>query len=336
MFYYGFASAKCNRSYMEDYVSEYEKNNILFLGIFDGHGGEEVAKISSNFFPKYLLLKIANLSSIQNITKTITDSCIKFDNYLRRLNRFDHVGSTMISVLFYKNNLYIINIGDSFGIISDKSNKIYLETSEFCPNNITEFNRIKKIFNIINNRIDGDINVSRTFGDFVYKNSNLPREQRAIIVDPEIFKTNKYFMNDKWILVSSDGLKLLTSRKILIIIINFLITIYSDINKICKKIKEMCINQNIHDNISFILILFFQIRLNLKNKKIANNYIIYISQRIKSRINTLFSNKKNINIKLLYEKEILKLDKKYLFLSLIFKSDIFKLIYHHLSFIKKL
>ena len=56
------------------------------------------------------------------------------------------------------------------------------------PENQDEFNRIKKAGGkIVNGRIDGGLNVSRTFGDFNYKQKKeLKYDEQLVICKPDV------------------------------------------------------------------------------------------------------------------------------------------------------
>lgn len=56
------------------------------------------------------------------------------------------------------------------------------------PDNEVELNRIKRAGGkVIENRVNGDLNLSRAFGDFSYKsNPNLSEVEQLIICEPDI------------------------------------------------------------------------------------------------------------------------------------------------------
>ena len=68
-----------------------------------------------------------------------------------------------------------------------------------------EKERIIKSGNIVvNGRVEGDLAVSRSFGDFMYKKETLPPEEQAVSCIPDIL-VHERNVDDNYIVFACDG-----------------------------------------------------------------------------------------------------------------------------------
>jgi protein phosphatase 2C family protein 2/3 len=75
------------------------------------------------------------------------------------------------------------------------------------PDNIEEKKRIEDAGGMVeDNRVDAILNLSRSFGDFEYKNStDLSKEQQKVSIVPEITVTH-LSANSKFLILACDGI----------------------------------------------------------------------------------------------------------------------------------
>lgn len=102
-------------------------------------------------------------------------------------------GSTAVSALIVDKKIIISNLGDSRCIIVENSKrkaKVVLTTKDHKPDNKEEKRRIEKASgHVTNNRVNGNLNLSRCLGDFEYKNNkNMSRFSQQVITDPDIYE----------------------------------------------------------------------------------------------------------------------------------------------------
>lgn len=86
-----------------------------------------------------------------------------------------------------KKTVYIASVGDSQCIISaNKSQRVF--SVEHKPNHPDERRRIEAAGGKVkNNRVNGLLSMSRSLGDFRYKNKkNRSRDQQIVISEPHI------------------------------------------------------------------------------------------------------------------------------------------------------
>ena len=226
---------------------EIEKKYYIF-GVFDGHGGPEVARYIKNHFIEELkknknfkvdfgkclketFYKLDELLLTQDALKeliSIRKKCKKEnENNLRKvlneneliiynflmLEKYEKdipfsTGSTacVCVVDTVKKKVIFANSGDSRAIIIKKNNEIKQITKDHKPDNATEKERIYNAEGCVNeNRVDGELNLSRTIGDLRFKNNKkFDVDKQKIICTPDLYEEN---LNDiQYIVIGCDGI----------------------------------------------------------------------------------------------------------------------------------
>lgn len=174
-----------------------------FVGVYDGHGGHEVAY----FVRDHLVNELKFLESYRNCDyeQCLKDIYHKMDQMLltdygkKKLSEYrgnnesnrgvfatnddiaSAVGCTACSALILSNEIIVANSGDSRAVLARKINdKITaVEMSQdHKPENKEEKERIEKANGFVeDNRVNGILNLSRSLGDLEYKNnSKIPHD----------------------------------------------------------------------------------------------------------------------------------------------------------------
>jgi protein phosphatase len=191
---YAVSSINGYRKSMEDSHSCYIGTNYFF-GVFDGHANDKASQYFSELLPKELLAENSFPIPKENIVK----KCFELDEKFRE--DFENGGTTATFAIVGRmpNNKYlaqICNIGDSRIMILRKKinsetggisfDKIYV-TATRKPNDLDEKMRIEKAGGYVRmNRVDGDLAVSRAFGDHMYKRNTQNLERNKVIPLPDI------------------------------------------------------------------------------------------------------------------------------------------------------
>ena len=244
---YGYSQNQNARNYMEDEGKVIENfngdpNKILFC-LFDGHGGGQVSKFLQDNFGKYMkkILNYKNLiSGFSYLFKTV-------DEEIKLLN-CPNVGSTATIVYIVKKKdtnkriLYCVNVGDSRCVMVNR-NGVYRLSYDDRVRDPKESERINKNGGIIvNNRIYGQLMLSRSFGDWRIKDV-------GVIVDPHVTKyeiTN----NDLYCILASDGIwDVIKDEEC-----SILETMYENTGEMSKKIISECLKRKSLDNLSCFVI----------------------------------------------------------------------------------
>ena len=161
----------------------------------------------------------------------------------------------MTCIIINDKSIIAINLGDSNYIV--RKNSDYITGSIHRLHNKNEINRVInnkfKIIKIGNNfRIDGKLELTRSFGDYYYKiiNKKYCGDKSAVICTPCYKKIDSNF---KFILMASDGFWDYISNEEAINIVDNLIDILS-LSKIIEKLIKTAISNGSNDNITVILI----------------------------------------------------------------------------------
>lgn len=189
--------------------------------IFDGHGGP--LDMSSKHIADYCVSNlnkrlaaglIANYSEDVNINiRTIINIFAYFDIEMYKLYIESQLmygtTCTMILIDVNKNKIYQINLGDSKSIIF-KDSTIISESRDHNPKDEIEKDRIIKSGSfILQDRIKGDLAVSRGFGDYKYKRVITEKDNvfepinGAVSCIPEIKVLD--IVDNMYIILSSDA-----------------------------------------------------------------------------------------------------------------------------------
>lgn len=267
---FGSSEAKGMRENMEDRIfieSDIQTKRYMFA-IYDGHGGYEVAELAKkvfsteiwNYFQKYGSFSHAIMAAMY----------LDFDDKLSKTS-LNNVGSTATTLFIdaKKGKLYIANLADTECIVITNFDSIFgyktkngyttkngygTITTLHNYSNLSERERVVDNGGFwINERVNGNLNISRAFGDFDYKSTNLS-EQQLISASPSF---NVFNIKQSCIIVlASDGLW------------NFI-----DKSSVCKYITDE-ISQN--PNINLNILSNNLVKLALINKSSDNISIVLI------------------------------------------------------------
>eukprot|EP00427_Karlodinium_veneficum_P010413 CAMPEP_0169076084 /NCGR_PEP_ID=MMETSP1015-20121227/8161_1 /TAXON_ID=342587 /ORGANISM="Karlodinium micrum, Strain CCMP2283" /LENGTH=276 /DNA_ID=CAMNT_0009135527 /DNA_START=284 /DNA_END=1114 /DNA_ORIENTATION=+ len=192
--------------------------HCALFGIFDGHGGAEVAELVAKALPRALSACLSRtndpadalISAFQHVDIALWHS----RGVLRGQHPYDWIGSTAVVVLVVREAerrlLFCANCGDSRAVLCRSGGTIGHLSVDHKPENPLERRRIEDAGGTVRRlgpcfRVDADLNLSRSFGDFAFKTkSDLAFEQQKIISVPEI---REFVLepNDDFIAIGSDG-----------------------------------------------------------------------------------------------------------------------------------
>lgn len=217
------------RNTMEDaHICELDINadGIHCFGVFDGHGGCEVAKYCAENF--LIELKKNGKFKTKNYDEALTETFQKMDEMIdtpegkKKLLQFKknsntnsdndyqdeeelYSGCTANVILITKTEVIVANAGDSRCVCCEKGQTVEL-SKDHKPDNEEEKSRIIKAGGaVFDGRVNGNLNLSRAIGDLEYKrNANLPKHQQLIISLPEIKRKNIKDMD--FIVMGCDGI----------------------------------------------------------------------------------------------------------------------------------
>ena len=115
-------------------------------------------------------------------------------------------GTTANVVYFNSTDIYCANAGDSRACLFTNNHVVAL-SEDHKPDNSTELQRIMKTDHFVeDSRVDGNLALSRAFGDYQYKDSpKLGWKEQAVTAHPDITVTKRK-AGDKYIVLACDGI----------------------------------------------------------------------------------------------------------------------------------
>jgi serine/threonine protein phosphatase PrpC len=211
---------------MEDAKITYLSDSFSLFGVFDGHGGHEVAQFVERHFVKSLE-KNANFRR-NDLERALTENFIGMDQLLlapagrdeiKRLMTAENAGAesmagcTAIVVLIKDGNLVVANAGDSRAVLGRGGSAVEL-SEDHKPDLPTERERIIRAGGSIEDgRVMGNINLSRSLGDFEYKDVRRPPSEQMISAVPDT-RCIPLKAEDDFVILACDGIwDMLTSEQ---------------------------------------------------------------------------------------------------------------------------
>jgi len=181
------------------------ENDLSFFGVFDGHSGGVVSKYASKELHKIFMRE--EEFKLKNYEKALKSAFFKLDEQMKKDEELSNseAGSTAVISLITDDLLYIANCGDSRAIISSNGVAKALST-DHKPTLPDEKTRILNSGGFVQSgRVNGQLAVSRSLGDFVYKtNTALPNDEQTVTANPDVF-IKSITEEDEFIVLACDG-----------------------------------------------------------------------------------------------------------------------------------
>lgn len=276
-----------------------------FFGVFDGHGGDQASQYLSQRLHVNVATALSNassklISSLSNdersaswdgpssgkyanaasLTDEVVLSCI-YDSFAKTDYDFIHNskdaqhGSTATTCLVLGNRLYCPNVGDSRTVLCRNFTAQPL-SCDHKPGREDESKRIRDVGGfVINNRVMGELAVSRAFGDSEFKkgiksiigqdellrNENEGAEddknldEPLVIAEPEI-QIVTVCESDQFVLLACDGLYDVFTNEEAVSFILAQMRDHGDAQRCCQNLTHEAIRKrNSRDNVSVVLII---------------------------------------------------------------------------------
>jgi len=164
-----------------------EDKDAAFFAVYDGHGGAKIASHVSKHLHKTLVRRPEYKQG--NYEEAFVKSFLECDEAMRKDETLkdEMSGSTAITALYRNNKLFVGNIGDS-RCIACCSGLAEALSIDHKPGDALERDRIENAGGFVEfNRVNGNLALSRAFGDFAFKNNiELPQERQMISMKPDV------------------------------------------------------------------------------------------------------------------------------------------------------
>jgi len=158
-----------------------------------------------------------------------------------------------------KYTLLNANIGDSRTVLaqkqSDGSYSVFACTQDHKPTNDEERKRIEEAGGFVQmSRVDGQLALSRAFGDRMLKTLHLPPEKRKVTSNPEII--TKEATKDDFLFLACDGIyegDVFTREDVIKYIAEHLQKT-DDLALICAAVLDECLRRGSRDNMTAMIV----------------------------------------------------------------------------------
>lgn len=187
-----------------------DDNDVCVFGVFDGHGGDEMALFCKAHFVD-ALPSLKSWSS-RDIPSLLREGFLKMDEMQDKRTAEPEpmspleVGCAATVACIHRKNLIVANAGDS-GAVLCRGGKALKLTSTHKPTLHAEMERITKAGAFVSEtgRVNGSLNVSRGIGDLRFKtNFELPPDEQAITAVPDVTST-ALEPTDEFCVLACDG-----------------------------------------------------------------------------------------------------------------------------------
>jgi len=249
-------------------ISNFEDSEGFF-GIYDGHAGQQCSEFISVEIPRCLSDMMVQFEPAEALINTYTNVDKNWLSLAKDGNLKD--GSTAISVLIKNGTLYCANTGDCRAIMY-ANNQIIQLSEDHKPDNPKELERINSHGGVvIGGRVQGQIAVSRAFGDIDYKDIDT-LEEKWITCTPDI---KEYELNAEveFIVIACDGLWDVLNNEETVEFVKQQLNNNIPHDKIAENLVQEAFELKSQDNISAVLIF-------LKKKK-YKKFLTKISRKKK-------------------------------------------------------
>eukprot|EP01063_Lacrimia_lanifica_P020410 TRINITY_DN27721_c0_g1_i1.p1 TRINITY_DN27721_c0_g1~~TRINITY_DN27721_c0_g1_i1.p1 ORF type:complete len:321 (+),score=99.19 TRINITY_DN27721_c0_g1_i1:165-1127(+) len=178
----------------------------VVLGMYDGHGGKDVA----GYLAEVLHIRVAEAAKggTEELAAGLPQLFAAVDAALRKdigAEAASTTGATCNVCVVGASEIVCANTGDCRAVLCRDGKAIPLSV-DHNPNDPGETARIEKTGSkVLNNRIDGMLNVSRAFGDFEFKKATLQPADQCVTPLCDVTTTPRA-AGDAFLIQACDGI----------------------------------------------------------------------------------------------------------------------------------
>ncbi|CCW70457.1 unnamed protein product [Phytomonas sp. Hart1] len=206
--------------------------------VFDGHRGSKFAQSCASHIREWVTSTAAFRSG--DFGKALRDAFILGDEFLHRTMPNELSGCTGNCVLIIQNHLYCANAGDSRSVLCRDGVAIPL-SDDHKPTNPLERARIERAGGYVHNgRVNSVLSLSRAFGDFAFKKSNLKSEEQIITVVPYVLHIELTPL-DEFVIIACDGVWDTISNEEAVEFVRNEVADHGDISLACERMMNTCL-----------------------------------------------------------------------------------------------
>ena len=235
--------------------------NQMVFEIFDGHGGDEMST--------YLQMNLAQiykqnlLLNKGDIPTSLKNAFLDADDEMKNQLNVEGLGSTgtLVHIKWESENdlvVYSANVGDSRACLISPDHIIRLSYDHRTTDEKEKKRILESGLEIIDDRINGTLMLTRIFGNYEYKNYDENEEEentntgnKGLICEPFISKINiDLNFENQYLILASDGIWDTISEED----IQRIIQTHTDTQQICSIIIKYCLKNEAWDNMSIFAV----------------------------------------------------------------------------------
>jgi serine/threonine protein phosphatase PrpC len=167
------------------------------------------------------------------------------------------------------------NAGDSRAVLKRKDEILPL-SFDHKPSDVPERKRIVNAGGTVKaKRVDGDLAVSRAFGDSTYKQDKaISTEKQKVIVVPDFVVYPRIEESDEFIVVACDGIwDVASSKQCTDFIQRMLLEGEHDLRNVCEEALDTCLDRKSRDNMTLMIIGLPGIKTESSGSAVVNNVL---------------------------------------------------------------
>lgn len=244
------------RTAMEDahMMTVHDSKEAAFFGVFDGHSGDQCSTWLAQKVPEAL----KSLPAKGVGEEQIKAKCQALDEEFLRLPCSQGMGgSTAVFCSVFKNGrLQVANVGDS-RLLHCRRGEILFSTVDHKPMDTKEKERVLRAGGTVNSgRIDGDLAVSRAFGDKDFKQQfNVSYAAQRVIAIPDV--TELKWEDGDVLIIACDGVfeGSFSNLDVCRFVFEQLGSGISDTAVVCSRVCDEAIQLGSKDNITCMIVV---------------------------------------------------------------------------------
>lgn len=213
---------------------------VAYFGVYDGHGGDKTALFAGE--NTWQLVKEAP-SFGKDYSQALRDGFLGTDQAVLDASggAVDASGCAATGVIVTNEYIICANTGDSRTVLGSLGQAKAL-SYDHKPDNEGEKSRIINAGGYVDmGRVNGNLALSRAFGDFTFKRSpQLPPEQQVVTACPDIIE-HKLGPNDEFLVLACDGIWDCMNSQEVVEFIRRGISEKLDLTEICELLMDECL-----------------------------------------------------------------------------------------------
>jgi serine/threonine protein phosphatase PrpC len=236
-----------------------------FYGVFDGHGGDNCAHIVAAKFVEHITSQpgftaAAKSNDVEALKVCLKQAHFDLDALMWAMPSFnnlsDRSGCTSVTALVSPTFVIVSNAGDSRSVLGCNS-AVKAMSYDHKPYNPKEEARIVKAGGSVSmKRVNGDLAVSRAFGDFCYKQAqNVDAAGQAVTCDPDFVVHTRNNATDEFLVLACDGIwDVMSNEECASFVRTKIAEGYHDLPYVCSSLIDACLEKGSKDNMSAVIV----------------------------------------------------------------------------------